>query len=355
MNIKYFKTPLCRFYWLYRLVVLSPRTPPNGGLFMTVNVVVLVMSFYPNVVSCEILCHFLKSGMTSRGWCFTIFVETEDGRQARDPLFNELSDNIKFIAWQKERGGNTHRLHYQGFIQFKSPVRMTQVKTVLGADWAHIEKQRGTDAQAANYGMKEETRIDGPWTLGTQPSQGKRTDLATLCTMVEEGDSDNVIAKREPEAFARYGTHIKRLRNALITSSRRPNLKVYILIGLTGTGKSYWAWDHFPNLFCPIITESGKIWWDGYNQEKEILIDDFRGIINYQLLLRILDVYPLTGEVKCGTVPLNYTTVVITSNFHFNEWYPNLSHTDLDPLRRRCTGGIFEIRSREDLNAIQIE
>lgn len=283
---------------------------------------------------------------TARRWCFTVGKEFVDGE-----LFTELPPRAAFIIWQLEKAPTTDYLHYQGYVRMNNACTLGQIKRLL-CNEAHIEKANGSEEKNIEYCSKAESKIDGPWELGERAKQGNRTDLASLVKMVQEGETNNAIAKQEPEAYARYAQHINRLRQALIVPTRRESLKVYILIGLTGTGKSYWAHQHFPSLYQPIIAKD-RVWWDGYNQEDTVLFDDYRGAINYNDLLRYLDIYPLVGEVKGGTVALNYKNVIITSNDHFNEWYPQLSHSDLDPLRRRCTGGIFEIRSREDLPVIE--
>jgi len=56
-------------------------------------------------------------------------------------------------------------------------------------------------------------------------------------------------------------------------------------------------------------------WWDGYNGESTVLIDDFgpeHKVLGYYLK-RWSDRYPVTGETKGGTVPLLHTKVIITS------------------------------------------
>ena len=56
---------------------------------------------------------------------------------------------------------------------FSGTKRLSGVKELTGTA-AHWEPRRGTHQQAAAYCSKEETRIDGPWEVGTPPVQGKR-------------------------------------------------------------------------------------------------------------------------------------------------------------------------------------
>lgn len=293
--------------------------------------------------------HKLKMSRTARRWTFTVGKEFAD-----EPLFNELPERAAFIIWQLERAPSTNYLHFQGYIRMQNACTIGQVKALFPNE-VHLEQSKGTEEQNIEYCSKQESKIDGPWTLGNMTKQGSRTDLEALARMVTEGKSNYDIASEEPTSYARYANHLKNLRTALQVPKRCDNLKVYVLIGLTGTGKTHWAYEKFPDLYVPIITKD-KVWWDGYSQSDTVLFDDYRGEIQYSKLLTLLDKYPKTGEIKGGSVALNYQRVIITSNHHFSEWYPQMSHSDLSPLHRRCqTGGIFEIRTREDLNQIQIE
>lgn len=48
-----------------------------------------------------------------------------------------------------------------------------------------------------------------------------------------------------------------------------------------------------------------------------------------------LDKYPKTGEVKFGTIPLNYKTFIVTSNYSIEELFAN-NEKMIEPIRRRC-------------------
>ena len=59
-------------------------------------------------------------------------------------------------------------------------------------------------------------------------------------------------------------------------------------------------------------------WWDGYEGEKEVLIDEFwKDFYKYHELLRLLDRYPCKVEKKGGWAHLqgmvSATTIVITA------------------------------------------
>ncbi len=130
------------------------------------------------------------------------------------------------------------------------------------------------------------------------------------------------------------------------------NIEVYH--GTTGMGKSRRAWwnaDKHPALTGIVImpqSERDKFWGDGCVGAETIIMDDFGpGQISYQLLLRLLDRYPLVVEVKGTSMQWAPRTVYITSNLHPRLWYPARKWTG-SPLKRRLEEfGFIERHTKE--------
>lgn len=76
---------------------------------------------------------------------------------------------------------------------------------------------------------------------------------------------------------------LERYKQLVIEPIER-EVRVIVLVGLPGTGKSRYCWENYPNLFSK---PSGN-WWDGYNGEETVLLDDFYGDIEYSELLKFL-------------------------------------------------------------------
>jgi len=107
----------------------------------------------------------------------------------------------------------------------------------------------------------------------------------------------------------------------------------FVFWGKTGSGKSLRAW-----------TEAGENayskdprtkWWCGYKGETDVIIDEFRGSVDVSHILRWLDRYPVTVEIKGGSRPLAATRFWITSNLDPRAWYPEIDSDTLDALLRR--------------------
>jgi len=86
------------------------------------------------------------------------------------------------------------------------------------------------------------------------------------------------------------------------------------IFGPSRVGKSMLAHNHFG----PVFKKPQSKWWDGYQGQETVIIEDldFNGGPQISHYLKLwTDVYALTGETKGGTIPLNYKRMVITSNF----------------------------------------
>ena len=62
-------------------------------------------------------------------------------------------------------------------------------------------------------------------------------------------------------------------------------------------------------------------WWDGYDNQKTVIIDDFYGWMKYDELLRIMDRYPHRVPIKGGYINFTSEYLTFTSNISPNDWY----------------------------------
>ena len=63
-------------------------------------------------------------------------------------------------------------LHLQFTMNFPRQVRMAHITKVVQCHCVAIKVDNGVDT----YCMKEETRVDGPWTFGQRPIKNTKTD-----------------------------------------------------------------------------------------------------------------------------------------------------------------------------------
>ena len=88
----------------------------------------------------------------------------------------------------------------------------------------------------------------------------------------------------------------------------------YWICGKTGIGKSRWVRDNFPDQF---YNKPMNKWWDGYQGELAVLIDDFD--LQGQMLGHYLkiwsDCYSFNAEIKGNTIVPAITHFIVTSQY----------------------------------------
>lgn len=261
-------------------------------------------------------------------WCFTL----NNPKEAGTDLLDRLKPLCKRVVFQLERGADTHTAHFQGFIQFTQSYRLREVNSIFQAHWTTTRSV----AASIIYCQKLESRVEGPWShgdLGKVSRQGKRNDLLECANMVKQGKTLTEIADLFPTQVIRYSTNLERYR-ALYPPKRTQDLVVWLYIGKPGTGKTRTAHELFPELFrLPI----GKdLWFNTYQQQPEVLIDDFSGNIGLTQLLQLLDRYPIQVPVKGGFTWWCPNTIIITTNIPIEDWYDYTTRQDsFEALQRR--------------------
>lgn len=243
----------------------------------------------------------------ARHWCFT-------QNNPKDELdFDERPVKwLRYCVWQKEQGdGGT--VHYQGYMEFSRAVRLSALRKAVPG--AHYEERRGSRDQAREYCRKSD-RLDGPWEWGDWVGgQGTRTDLELSAGMCAAGRSLADIAREQPSVFVKFHRGLAELRRVSFRPRRRLELKVYLIWGVTGSGKSRYVWDMWGEEVYSLASQK-PVWFDGYDGQKVLLIDEFEGVLEFgrEKLLKVLDIYPYLAPVKGGHVYAQWDKIYITSN-----------------------------------------
>lgn len=240
------------------------------------------------------------------------------------------TDGTSVAQWiyQLENCSQSSRIHFQGYIRFRRPVRMSGVKKILRRNDAHIESTKGSTADNIRYCSKSESRILGPWAGGDDVQQGKRTDLDSIANAIRESKlTVSSIREQHPEMYCRYRSGLKDLCGdaAKLRAREFRKLRVVVIHGAAGVGKTRRAVDTANERGCGyyILDHSGegRLWFDGYDGEELLIIDDFYGWIKWHQFLRILDGYQMRLEIKGGFTYALWDTVFITSNKPPDMWY----------------------------------
>lgn len=271
----------------------------------------------------------------SRHWCITLFNAPAnlDDVVTKHPHF-------KYMVYQPEEAPETKKEHLQGYIEFDCVQKLSALKKLFGVG-NHFETKKGTREQARMYCMKDESRLAAaePTELGEwvpDKGKGKRTDLEGACEVVKKQGILGLV-QESPALFVRNHSGMSKL--AAIYDQMEKSLRdisVVVHVGPPGTGKSWSVWhsEKMDDIYALTMYGKGSTWFDGYTGQPTLLIEDFKGQIDYQELLRILDIYPLMVQIKGGSCMAKWTKVYITTNFEPSLWY------DAQPfgaLNRRIT------------------
>lgn len=222
---------------------------------------------------------------------------------------------FKYIVWGREIAPTTGTPHLQGFAQLKHPHTIQQACGKLPG--CHVEIMRGTCKQARDYAIK-----GGDFTEHGVFSEGKgaRTDLReAVDEVIATGKTDGV----DPVTYVRYHSGLEKL--AFKHQTKRDWMpEVIVLWGATGTGKSSRAKLMAPTAYWK--SPGDYKWWDGYNLDEDIIIDDFQDDQwPRDYILRLCDRYPMAVQIKGGFIQMVARRIIITTNQNPNDrWDPAL-------------------------------
>jgi len=147
--------------------------------------------------------------MANKNWCFTINNYTQLNKDFLISL--EQDADIQYLGFQAEQG-ESGTPHLQGFIQLKARRSLRMVQRLLGCPTAHMEAMRGTAQQAAEYCLKSDGFLEGPWVFGQLVGKGKRNDIDSFVTAAaEEIVTEGKLISDFPHVLARYPEFCRRI------------------------------------------------------------------------------------------------------------------------------------------------
>lgn len=260
-------------------------------------------------------------------------------RQARYWLLTIPADSsyvpglygFDYTKGQKEQGESGY-LHWQVFGYSKKKISLRFLQVMFGFNGFHAEPSFSQAAE--DYVWKEDTRIEGTqFEFGKYPSGGNLTtnwDLIRSAAQAGNLESEDIPAS----VFVHAYSSLRRIATDYMvpTAQERTTTVVW---GKTGLGKSRYAWSQAGWEAYP--KDPNSKFWCGYRGQPNVVIDEFRGGININHLLRWTDRYPVIVEIKGSAKVFTSTQIWITSNLHPKDWYPELDSDTYDALMRRFT------------------
>lgn len=281
-------------------------------------------------------------------WCFTLNNYTKQEEQA---LKNWIGPS--YIVFGYEVGEECGTPHLQGYVEFEKSIRREKISDFFPR--MSLFYRLGTSLRASNYCKKgkqekdewEKHHEEGPnWGLeavfhekGTisVSEQGKRTDLLAIRDEIVNGRTVKDIAMEKPMVYHQYGRTLNFIEDIVLQRNSRTEMtqcKWYW--GPTDVGKSHTAFENFSDETHYLWPNDGR-WWDSYVQQETVIFNDFRGEIDYQTMLCLIDKWPYQVSRR-GRSPMPFTSkfIIITSSLPPDRVYRRRLQEDaIEQLLRR--------------------
>lgn len=283
------------------------------------------------IISGNRVCHSrgpMTENQTNHRFAFTAF---------KDPKLTQLPENVRYVIYQHEKCPTTGKDHWQGYIEFFEKVRYGTVQSTIHDNTAHIKPAYKCQAANTAYCSKSESAIEEPIHFGepTLGKQGKRTDLVDL--RKEVWDDGKTIQQLLDEKKINNYQQLKFCES--IQKYKKPKRRtpiVFWITGESGSGKSLYA-DHLAGEDAYWLGDNAKF-WDGYQGESTIVIDDLKpGFFSEAFLLRLLDRYPFRVESKGSSIAFQGERIFITSIYHPQLFWYHRTSEPYTQLSRRLT------------------
>ncbi len=262
----------------------------------------------------------------SRNWCFTDFQLLDFSK-----IWNEYQDLIRYMIIGNELCPKTGKIHKQGYIQFFNKKRMNGVKKILKSKCIHLETTRGTPKANKIYCAKDKNFKE----YGKVMNQGHRSDLETIKKQLDDGADMYHIAQTNFGSFVRYWPGLYKYKQMCDKRRTRKwrKLEVVLIMGPTDSGKTRKAMEDATYK----ISASELQWFDGYDMDETICIDEYNNDVPITRMLGLLDGYQYRLPIKGGFTYANWNKVYITTNLRKAQLHTLAKPAHRDALFRRIT------------------
>ena len=246
--------------------------------------------------------------MTSRRWCFTL------NNPAPEDETIIGSWETKYLVFGREVG-DSNTPHLQGFIIFAGNKRLSALKKLHGK--IHWEPTKKASIAAATYCKKDGNFFESG-EIHDKTKQGERNDIKCAVATIKSAGIKRC-SEEHPATWVKFSRGLRDIALLQIEPYTHDRCRGLWIYGPPGTGKSHAARIHDPDLF----DKDQNKWFDGYDGEKTILLDDMDTSHLAHHLKRWTDRYACKGETKGGTVHLRHTLFIVTSNYHPVDLFKN--------------------------------
>ena len=251
----------------------------------------------------------------SKRWFGTIWLERDKNYILQIPCtYKLISDDD-----HTEEG----QLHWHCLLHFNNPVRRPSTFT------AHWERPHSI-MDARQYCLDKGPNFIEEGVLN--PATNIPEEWVEFVNYCKKATPKELIDSPFSKLYARYRGFAGEVHNQFAELSIMDGeLENLWLTGDPGTGKTKYAWEHYPDLYVKAINK----WWDGYHNQETVLLDDWdpRHEMLTQHLKTWADRYPFRGECKGSSLMARPKRIIVTSNYTIEQCFQNPE--DVEAIKRR--------------------
>lgn len=240
----------------------------------------------------------------SRNYCFTL----NNYLPEDENLFKEL-EGVKYMVYGREVG-ECGTPHLQGYIVFDWQKTFSAVKKIHSR--CHWEVAKGDADSNREYCTKDNDYVE----VGLIPMSQKRKGEANAerWSEAKKAAIEGRIEDVPDDIFIQYYRTLKEIKkDYMIKPLDLDGLENYWIWGKPGCGKSRSARERFPDFYSKMMNK----WWDGFQGEENVLIDDFEldgKVLGHHLKIWG-DRYAFVAETKGGAINIRPKRIIVTSNY----------------------------------------
>lgn len=292
----------------------------------------------------------------AREWMFTWNNPDPDWKTVLQAIYDGVP-GIDAIWGGFERAPRTGTPHIQGGIACKVGKRFNTVRNIflgheavvhltvakndpekgwdMAARIAYCSKGEGTPSEPRNADF-----IIVPNDFKPKVA-GRRIDYAAAIEAVRKGDSVRDIVEKQPQLLPMIRP-LQALEKLQITAEfPNESRQVIYIWGVSGSGKSTAAvnWCKAKKLSYH-VHRGNHPWYDGYNDEAVLIMDDFepaergRGLLTARDLIAVMDGTCANLPIKGAHVRARHQAVIVTSNFSPQQLFEPLLESPTPLVRR---------------------
>ena len=245
----------------------------------------------------------------SRKWFITIW-DLDD----RDLI---MSARAKYILVSDDDHTKEGQLHWHAVLQYKDSNQRLRTRNAHWIKCMNLFKAiEYCKKKGPNYFEK------GNVELNTR----NKEEWNGFIEKCKKASPKEMIDSEYSMMYARYLKFAGTVNVLYRRLDRLEELKNEWIWGRPGSGKTRYVWDNYESLYVKNMNK----WWDGYNDEENVLIDDWdpeKGKLLVQYLKIWGDRYPFLGETKGSSSLIRPKRILITSNYSLEDCFQGVDYT----------------------------